>query len=335
MENFNFDEAFRNMMESNKLKTVVVQAHINPDGDAAGSVMGLSHYLRVKYPEYQVLPYLSDKLDKGPKRRVLADPCFDPFVLPVVETPYAAIVCDTATRARIAGEELYEAAVCTMVLDHHASNEGYGTINNRKISESCSENIYYMMDQTFLKKAVEADPVWNPAEYIYLGMVHDTNGFDRADPGTMEAAAALMKLGVSHKACMKTLKTDTFEDMLKRMEILKNVVRVMDGKVAYSFVDRQEKQEKNIEYADIHAISGILRDCEDIELGFTMYEEAPDLWRCSFRSDGKWINVNEMMLPLGGGGHAGASGLRKKTDQPKQLLEDILNRVCEMKNMEL
>ena len=47
---------------------------------------------------------------------------------------------------------------------------------------------------------------------------------------------------------------------------------------------------------DIHCISTILRDCDDIELGFTMYEEEENGWRCSFRSDGKWINVNEMCI---------------------------------------
>ncbi|MFR3950304.1 MAG: hypothetical protein ACLTZM_26885 [Ruminococcus sp.] len=26
-----------------------------------------------------------------------------------------------------------------------------------------------------------------------------------------------------------------------------------------------------------------------------MYEEEENRWRCSFRSDGKWINVNELL----------------------------------------
>ena len=35
---FDFDKEFENMMTSNKLDTVVLLGHINPDGDAAGSV---------------------------------------------------------------------------------------------------------------------------------------------------------------------------------------------------------------------------------------------------------------------------------------------------------
>lgn len=61
------------MMKSNELDTVVVLGHINPDGDAAGSVMGIAHYIGVNYPEYQVFPYLADTIDKGPKLQVRQD----------------------------------------------------------------------------------------------------------------------------------------------------------------------------------------------------------------------------------------------------------------------
>ena len=43
-----------------------------------------------------------------------------------------------------------------------------------------------------------------------------------------------------------------------------------------------------------------------------MYEEEENRWRCSFRSDGKWININELLQAFGGGGHAAAAGVRKR-----------------------
>lgn len=352
MEQFAFNSAFEHMMEKDHLTTVVILAHINPDGDAAGSVMSLAHYIRSNYSKVRVLPYLSEKLDKGPKQKVLKDGIFHPFEMPEPgEDPYAVIVCDTATMERIAGKELYDGATASLVLDHHASNEGYGDVNYTKISESCSENIFYMLDRGCLEQAAAykdkdcpghtetCEPEkcmrhtatshngWGAAEYIYLGMVHDTDGFDRADAGTLEAAASLLHMGVNHKELLKTLKTETFDDVTKRTALLTSAVRVMDGKVAYVYVDRQESMQKDIRYEDIHPISGRLRDCEDIELGMTFYEEEEGLWRCSFRSDGQWINVNELLNPFHGGGHAGAAGLRTKTDQPKQLVQDILERV--------
>lgn len=76
----------------------------------------------------------------------------------------------------------------------------------------------------------------------------------------------------------------------------------------------------------------IMGRSDDIELGFTMYEEEENGWRCSFRSDGKWINVNELLKPFGGGGHISAAGLKYRTDNVEELKKQILDRVAEMKN---
>lgn len=330
-KHFNFDHTFQQMMQSNKLNTVVILAHMNPDGDAAGSVMSLAHYIKANYPEYNVYPYLASTLDKGAKKMVQTDTCFQPFDKPELSgTDYAVIVCDTATKARMIGLELYEQAKASIVIDHHASNQGYGDVNYTKISEACAENVYYTLDYKKLLFASK-EPHPNAADYIYLGILHDTGGFTRANATIMGAASSLIALGVDHHELMKTLQTDTYEDLLKRAEIIKSAVRVLDGKVAYICIDRETSLAKGIGYEDIHPVSGILRDCDDIELAFSMYEEEPNIWRCSFRSDGIWINVNELLTPFGGGGHAGAAGLRKETSCLEQLKNDLLGRILKMR----
>ena len=76
------------------------------------------------------MPYLADTLDKGPKKQVKQDKVFDPFEKPDIKEKYAVIVCDTAVLARMIGREYYEGAAASMVIDHHASNEGYGDVNS-------------------------------------------------------------------------------------------------------------------------------------------------------------------------------------------------------------
>ena len=58
-----------------------------------------------------------------------------------------------------------------------------------------------------------------------------------------------------------------------------------------------------------------------------MYEEEENRWRCSFRSDGKWINVNKLLQEFGGGGHAAAAGVRKWTDNVEKFRQEILERI--------
>ena len=336
---FDFDKQLEKMMREHELQTIVVLGHINPDGDASGSVMAVAHYIHAVHPEYKVFPYLADTLDKGPKSLVVKDKIFHPFDLPEIKEAYAVIQCDTAAMSRIAGKELYDGAAVSMVIDHHASNPKYGDINYVKISEACAENVFYILDWYKWKEAVrrsEDVEKMHPcaADYVYLGIVHDTSAFSRADYSTFKAAEELLRMGVDHRKIMRTMNAATFEDERRRASLYNMVQRVWDGKVAYVMVGRKEIETLGITYEDIHPFSGILRDCEDIEMAFTMYEEELGCWRCSFRSDGKWINVNELLQHFKGGGHAGAAGVRKHTDDPCGLIDQILRKAEEMRGSE-
>ena len=325
MTEFNFDTVFDETMQTHNLDTVVILGHLNPDGDAAGSVMSLAHYIHVNYPQYRVFPYLAKTLERGPKKMVVEDKTFVPFEMPDISgKQYCAIVCDNATLERMIGLEYYQNAAASIVIDHHASNEGYGDVNWTKVSEACAENVYHMLSPELLLNAAQKEAYPNAADYIYLGILHDTGGLARANQGIFRAVADLMSMGVDHGRIMKTLHSDTLDILYKRADILHGAVRAMDGRVAYVIMGQKEIVEKDITYEDIHCISTILRDCDDIELGFTMYEEEENGWRCSFRSDGKWINVNELLKPFGGGGHISAAGLKYRTDNVEELKKQIL-----------
>ena len=63
-----------------------------------------------------------------------------------------------------------------------------------------------------------------------------------------------------------------------------------------------------------------------------MYEEEENRWRCSFRSDGKWINVNELLQAFGEGGHA-AAGVCKRTNDVEKFRQEILERIVAMRKI--
>ena len=66
---------------------------------------------------------------------------------------------------------------------------------------------------------------------------------------------------------------------------------------------------------------------------FYQYEEEENRWRCSFRSDGKWINVNELLQAFCGGGHAAAAGVRKRTNDVDKFRPEILERIVMMRKI--
>lgn len=345
-----FDEAFRNMMESSKCKIVLVLGHINPDGDAAGSVMAIAHYLKVTYPEYMVIPYIGSNIDKGPKLMLDEDPYFKPLEKPEAQIKllcsenasclfpggYAVISCDTSTEDRVYGHEYFKNAAASIAIDHHEKTGLYADINHVRIGEANCENIYYVIGHDNLKSAVEIEKKSHggpyATDYLYLGIIHDTETFARTTAALLRAAEGLLDLGVVQAQLMRTVNTKTLDDMKKQGYLLSLTKRACDDDCAYIFVTNEMAEEYDITHDDIHPLSGILRDCEDVKLGFSMYEDEPGHWRLSFRSDGKWMNLNELLNPLGGGGHNAAAGLKIWTDEPEKLINDILERIVQMRN---
>lgn len=325
---FNFNKYFEEMIEEKSVNTVMIFGHRNPDGDAAGSVLGLAHYLKTVYPEIKIIPHIGKGIDKGPAVLIERDEIFTPLSEPQKpEEAYMVITCDTATKARIAGGEFFDGAEGTMVIDHHVSNEGYGDINYiNPDAEANAENLALILDWDRYKAALKENYHPNAIDYLYLGLVHDTSCFERATMDTMKAAMTLQELGADHKATVETTHMMKLKDLENEVRLLKRTKTALDGQVAYVKIGREECDTYGMDYEDIHPISGILRDCRDVKMAFTMYEEKKDVWRCSFRSKG-WVDVNWVVSGFGGGGHAKAAGLTLLCDNPDELLEKIIERV--------
>lgn len=90
-----------------EVDTAVILGHINPDGDAVGSVMGVAYYLRENFPckFREIIPYTAPGLAKGVQNYVEQDTTFDPFALlegrVPKDRPYVAIACDCAARTAL------------------------------------------------------------------------------------------------------------------------------------------------------------------------------------------------------------------------------------------
>ena len=337
-----FNSEFEKMMSSHQLTKVCIVGHLNPDGDAAGSVMGLAHYIKAVYPQFDVYPYLETALDIGPKNVVLSDPMFDPFHLPAflenvcfedessAIPRYAAIACDTATAKRVVGYDIFKNAVVNISYDHHAGHEDYAETNITIISEACAANVHDMIDWEPWKDSTDSAIHPNAADYLYMGILTDTDCFSRANPNIMSAALHLQELGVNHFQAEKVMHTETFNDLMKKTQILSLASRIMEDKVAYIVVDKAMQESMNIDYEAVHPIAGILRNCADIELGITMFQAPENKWWCSFRSNPEWIDINHLLSFFGGGGHKAAAGLTLYDITPEEILPEIFKKIEEL-----
>ena len=79
-------------------------------------------------------------------------------------------------------------------------------MNYTKISEACAENIYYILDPAKLKNTIDCEANPTAADYIYMGILHDTGCFTRAKVSTMKAVTGLLEMGVDHSYVMQTVR---------------------------------------------------------------------------------------------------------------------------------
>ena len=184
-----------------KAGTIALGGHVRPDGDCAGSCMGLYNYVRENFPEKEIDVYLEElpntlKFMKNTdkiRHEVTEEKTYDLFI---------ALDCGDMGRLGFSAV-LFKKAAVRFCVDHHVSNQSFADQNYiMPDASSTSELIYNLLD--YGKMSVET------AECLYTGMVHDTGVFRYSctHPSTMRAAAALMEKGIDFTKII----TETFDE---------------------------------------------------------------------------------------------------------------------------
>lgn len=304
--------------EIKKAESIVILTHESPDGDAMGSSLAMKLMLQelnkqsdVIIPEYprmfQFLPSANDiKMDSERKKYDLA------------------ISVDCGNLKRLAKNEYFENAQKTIVIDHHGSNNMYGDLNYvNPASPACCEILISMAEYFGVTITKEIGTC------IMTGIITDTGGFRYSGitPDTFEYTAELIRVGVDipdiYKRTMGTKTKANFEltkRVIDRMELLE------DGKVSFSYMTSQDEREVNAESGDHDGLVNIGKDIEGVQVAiFIRQKEDEDVYKVSLRSE-DGINVSDICLLFGGGGHARAAGaLVKGTIQEvkEKLMKEI------------
>lgn len=320
-----------------EVDTAVILGHINPDGDAVGSVMGVAYYLRENFPckFREIIPYTAPGLAKGVQNYVEQDTTVDPFALlegrVPKDRPYVAIACDCAAPDRIAGEEWFRRAAVRVTLDHHETNTGYGDVGCIEPLSSCAEMIAQMMDSDELVPVAQRaheQGLRTAADYLYLGILHDTRRFSHISGGrTLGVAAKLLFGGVDHDELVKTMDVRTLRECCHQGGLLAQARTAADGRVGYLCLSAAQAAELQVSYEDMKKAAYQMADCSDIRIALAALEQGPGHWRFSARTNETELDVSRYFLPFGGG-HPHAAGLILDTADVRPALQSILNAMA-------
>ena len=299
---------------------ILLLSHMNPDGDTLGSMCALYNMIYNRFKKKADMSIVSNVPYnyKFIPNIDLAQRYFDKSLVYDL-----VITLDVAAIDRVIDSKiLFDKAKCTVNIDHHKTNPGFGDyqIINPHAS-SCGEVLF----DIFKQEGWEIDK--DSAVALYTAIMTDTGNFrfENTSSKTLRAAADLVDFGANpnyiYKMCYET-KTKNF--VMFQNYCVNKAIFSEDNKVVYTTVYKKdlEKFSAGDDYTD--GIAETLRAIDSTEVSFVAKEVDTKLTKISMRSKG--LDVAEICSKFGGGGHTFAAGCTIKAsvkDSIDKLLREI------------
>ena len=287
---------------------VTLLAHVNPDADALGSALALGLALhrrgvrvRVSFGAPADVPETLRGLDVA---GLLVPASEVPAVPPVL------VALDAGSVGRLGplgGRVAATIAVGgqVVVLDHHVSNPGFGTVN---VVDDRAEATALVVLRLLDVLGVEVDePI---ARCIYAGLVTDTRSFRHASSSTHLVAARLLDAGVDAEAVARPLMdSHPFGYLSMLATVLSRATLDTSAAAGLGLVHAVVTLEdaKGLRPEEVESVVDLVRTAEEAEVAAVLKELRPSTWSVSLRSVSR-VDVREVAQLLGGGGHRLASG---------------------------
>ena len=289
-----------NMIEEiKKAKDIVILTHEMPDGDAIGSSLALYAGLKQLGKDVDVImPEHTRTFDFLPN-------CNEIKKEGRAEIYDLAIALDSGDIKRLNGfAKYFEDANTKISIDHHSSNTMFADYNFvNPTAPACAQILVIILEA--LGVIIDKDI----GTCLLTGIITDTGGFKYkgVTAETFEFVAELLNRGVNvsdvYKKVLQTISKTRFELMqiaMNRLEFLE------DGKLTFTYITKADEQKVGAESNDHDGIVEMGRDVEGVEVSIFL-RETDNGYKISLRSN-EYVNVSDICLMFGGGGHIRAAG---------------------------
>jgi phosphoesterase RecJ-like protein len=190
-------------------------------------------------------------------------------------------------------------------IDHHQANYCYGEVNYLdQESPAVGEMVWQMFEYA------EVTPTAAAATNMYVALSTDTGDFryPNTTPRAFAAAAALVAAGASPEQVAEWVHERRSPHSIRLLgEALQTLTLSCDSQLATLWVDRSAFDRAQATPADTDEIINTPRAIAGVKVVAFFKEWEPGTIRVSLRSKGD-LNVNDVAVRRGGGGHINASG---------------------------
>jgi phosphoesterase RecJ-like protein len=283
---------------------IALACHVNPDGDALGSMLALHSIL--ESGGHHVVSSFSQPFVVAPHYRLL--PGLERMVAPgdYPSEPDVMVTFDCGSLARLGDlERSAKAARELIVLDHHVSNDGYGTINVID-PDAAATGVVVRRLAALLDLPLTRDA----AVCLYAALVCDTGRFqyESTTPAVFDLARELVGFEVPIADLSRTLFEEHRFAYLKLLgEALGRAELVPEKRLVWTFVTQADLHRHGVTFEEIEGLVDIVRRAREAEVTCVLKEANDGTLRVSLRSIGD-VDVSRIAAEHGGGGHRFAAG---------------------------
>ncbi|XVV11485.1 DHH family phosphoesterase [Actinoplanes sp. CA-131856] len=297
--------------------------HVNPDGDALGSMLGFGlglrrlgvTRLRATFPGRFEVPVPYRELP-GSDLLVSEQEAYD--------NPALIMIFDVAAESRLGDlVSLLPSAPAVIVLDHHASNTGFGGVNLVAPRAAATSVV---AEGLLSRLGVPLDA--EIAECLYVALATDTGSFkfDLTTPEVHELAARLIATGISPAEISRRIfDTRPFGAMKLSGEVLGRArldVTAAGGRGlvwTYATTDDLERYDQKPYVLD--SLIDPVRSVAEADVAVLVKQASDGEWAVSLRSKGA-VDVSAVAVALGGGGHRLAAGFTGH-GTPEEIVQQV------------
>ncbi len=308
-------------------RSFVLTTHVNPDGDAIGSEVAMSRWLRARGKSVRIL---NDSPTPAAFGWLVADEAVDTYEEALCEKRFeeadALLVLDTGNRQRIGrlAKHLDRHVLPVAVVDHHVTHDGFGQVNVIEPELASTASLVF---ELMAEAGAPLDLL--AAEALYVGLFTDTGNFrySNTDARAHRMAAALVEAGVDPSDVTSRVHATAPAGRLRFFgEALAALQMLEGGRLALVEAGPEQFARHGLAGADTEGLVDMPRAIAGVEVVALFSEVEPGKVKVSLRSTGN-VTIDQVCSRFGGGGHPHAAGVQmrgSREDAKARILPEIV-----------
>lgn len=283
-----------------KARVITCLAHKDADADSLGSALGFALSMREMGREVRVLV-------PAPTPRLLEYlPGYDTISEDDGDQVDTLFTFDCATTARFGDKsDLIKRTPVVVNVDHHVSNEGFGSVNLIEPTASATGQVVFE-----LLGALGAPVTPDVATNLYAALFTDTGGYrhENTTEASLRLGAELVAAGADPAwVALKSYNSRSVSQLKLEGLAVAALRTEFDGRLVWSEITQAMLEASGADMMESEGVIDQLQSIDTMEMAILFKETTPDNTKVSVRTR-EPLDATQVCIPFGGGGHRRAAG---------------------------